>query len=481
MRNLIILFLLIPLLSISQDEKPNERIVVDDFIQKYNSQDYEGIFSLFSDQLKEEVPFEEISSSLRSLTANLGQVTSTDFLEFRKTGMIEFTVLPVIRIGLNRNKFSSYKISFNKNELRLDISIDRDDKIYNISLDEIVDETLEEKAINNLTYDKNIISEKQKELIFDASKHLPNEGQMSFAFIRNGEVSYYGLKRTNDSISSFENSKNVFEIGSISKVFTSNIFASFILQDKVGIDDNINDYLDYDIKDNALISFKSLANHTSGLPRLPNNLKASYSREKTNVYKKEDLDIYIKDSLEINIKTKGKFVYSNLAVGLMGYVLSKIENVGFDALYSSYIFSKYNMDNTTIDSRKSNELLVKGLSNTGNELENMYLDALAPAGSVISSVEDLAKYGLAQFDNSNNDLELIRRKTFKLNNRVSLGLGWFILKAKKNIWFNHDGNTGGYSSSMFIDVENKNGVIILTNVDTEYTSNLGLRLMKSLY
>ena len=127
--------------------------------------------------------------------------------------------------------------------------------------------------------------------------------------------------------------------------------------------------------------------------------------------------------------------------------------------------------NTTIDSRKSNKLLVKGLSNTGNELENMYLDALAPAGSVISSVEDLAKYGLAQFDNSNNDLELIRRKTFKLNNRVSLGLGWFILKAKKNTWLNHDGNTGGYSSSMFIDVENKNGVIILTNVDTEYTSN----------
>ena len=156
MRNLIILFLLIPLFSISQDEKPNERIVVDDFVQKYNSQDYEGIFSLFSDQLKEEVPYEEISNSLRSLTANLGQVTSTDFLEFRKPGMIEFTVLPFIRIGLNRNKFSSYKISFNKNELRLDISIDREDKIYNISLDEIVDETLEEKAINNLTDDKNI-------------------------------------------------------------------------------------------------------------------------------------------------------------------------------------------------------------------------------------------------------------------------------------------------------------------------------------
>jgi len=34
---------------------------------------------------------------------------------------------------------------------------------------------------------------------------------------------------------------------------------------------------------------------------------------------------------------------------------------------------------------------------------------------------------------------------------------------------------------MFIDVENQNGVIILSNVDTEHTSNLGLKLMKSLY
>ena len=203
MKNLLSVFFIIPFLIFCQDEKPNERVLVDDFIQKYNSQDYEGIFSLFSDQLKEEVPYEEISNSLRSLTANLGQVTSTDFLEFRKPGMIEFTVLPVIRIGLNRNNFSSYKINFNKNQLRLDISVDRENKIYNISLDEIIDETLEEKAINNLTVDKNIISEKQKKLIFDASKYLPNQGQMSFALIRNGQVSYYGLKRVNDSISSF--------------------------------------------------------------------------------------------------------------------------------------------------------------------------------------------------------------------------------------------------------------------------------------
>ena len=481
MKNIIIFFLLFPLISLTQDEKPNERIVIDSFIKKYNSNDYKGIFSMLSEQMKQEVPLDEISNSLRSLSANLGEITDKEFLEFRKPGMIEFTLLPAIRIGLSRNNFSSYKINFNENELRLDVSVDREDKIYNISLDEIIDESLEEKAVNNLIDDKNIISEKQEEFIFDASKYLPNNGQISIALIRNGKVQYFGTKRHNDSISSFENYKNLFEIGSISKVFTSNIFASYVLQKKLHIDDNINDFLDYSIKDSTIISFKSLANHTSGLPRLPNNLKASYSREKNNVYKKEDLDIYIKDSLEINSKTKGKFVYSNLAVGLMGYVLSKIENVSFDTLYDSYIFSKYNMDNTTIDFLKSNELLVKGLSNIGNELENMYLDALAPAGSVISSAEDLAKYGLAQFDNSNNDLELIRRKTFKLNNRVSLGLGWFILKAKKNIWFNHDGNTGGYSSSMFIDVENKNGVIILTNVDFQYTANLGSSLMKSLY
>ena len=165
---------------------------------------------------------------------------------------------------------------------------------------------------------------------------------------------------------------------------------------------------------------------------------------------------------------------------MLGYVLSKIDNASYDKLYNSYVFKKYDMHNTTIN-KSDSSLIVKGLTNTGSELENLNLDVLAPAGSVISSVEDLAKYGVAQFDNSNKELDLLRKKTFKLNNRVSLGLGWFILKAKKNTWFNHDGNTGGYSSSMFIDVENQNGVIILSNVDTEYTSNLGLKLMRSLY
>ena len=480
MKNIIIFFLLFPLISLTQDEKPNERIVIDSFIKKYNSNDYKGIFSMLSEQMKEEVPYDEISNSLRSLSANLGEITGTEFLEFRKPGMIEFTLLPVIRIGLNRNNFSSYKINFNENELRLDVSVDREDKIYNISLDEIIDEALEKKAINNLIYDKNIISEKQQQLIFHVSKYLPNEGQISIAFIRNGQVQYFGTKRHNDSISSFENYKNLFEIGSISKVFTSNIFASYVLQKKLHIDDNINDFLDYSIKDSTIISFKSLANHTSGLPRLPNNLKISYNRDKANVYKKEDIDIYLKDSLEINSTNKGKFVYSNLAVGLLGYVLSKIDNASYDKLYNSYVFNKYNMHNTTINNTDS-ALIVKGLTNTGSELENLNLDVLAPAGSVISSVEDLAKYGLAQFDNSNKELELSRQNTFKLNNKVSLGLGWFILKVKKNTWFNHDGNTGGYSSSMFIDVENQNGVIILSNVDTEHTSNLGLKLMKSLY
>ena len=56
MKNIIIFFLLFPLISLTQDEKPNERIVIDSFIKKYNSNDYKGIFSMLSEQMKEEVP-----------------------------------------------------------------------------------------------------------------------------------------------------------------------------------------------------------------------------------------------------------------------------------------------------------------------------------------------------------------------------------------------------------------------------------------
>ena len=336
-------------------------------------------------------------------------------------------------------------------------------------------EQSEKKAINNLSNKESFISETQRQLIFENTKIFPDNTQISFAFINNGKVNYYGIKRKNDSISHFNNYNNIFEIGSITKVFTSNLLASFIINNKVELNDNINDYLRTPFKNNVQITFKSLANHTSGLPRLPSNLDL----EKINPanpykeYNEIDLENYLEKSLLIDDTLKGKYLYSNLGAGLLGYTLSKIENVSYEDLLKNHIFSKYKMFNTTLNHNDLSEVLVKGLDANGNEVPNWELSVLAGAGGIKSNVKDLAKFGIAQLDTLNKELELTRQKTIEVNNNMNIGLGWHIIKSKTNnklYW--HNGGTGGYTSSMSIDIKNKIGVVILSNVSA-YNSSRG--------
>ena len=78
-------------------------------------------------------------------------------------------------------------------------------------------------------------------------------------------------------------------------------------------------------------------------------------------------------------------------------------------------------------------------------------------------MSDLSKFAQAQFDNSNEILKLTRKSSFVIGNTSEVGLGWFInTKGVKGI--QHSGGTSGYTSYMVIDTENKNGVIVLSNI-----------------
>ena len=256
------------------------------------------------------------------------------------------------------------------------------------------------------------------------------------------------------------------------------------------IDMACNSNFDLKLKDSAQISFKSLANHTSGIPRMPNNF--SYSSEKNPLnpykeYKVDDLETYLSDSLKINQDNKGKFLYSNLGFALIGYTLSKIDNQDYKSMFDSYIFSKYDMTNTTFLKEGVNDLLVKGLNSQGDEVPNWDLQIFGPAGGVLSNAEDMTKFIIAQFNEKDKELKLLRAQTSKINSRLGMGLGWFIEnpKSNKKRMYRHGGNTGGYSSMIIVDVKNKNGIIILSNVTSrnpyfENINKLAASLIKNI-
>ncbi len=322
-------------------------------------------------------------------------------------------------------------------------------------------------AKNGIEISNPKISKKQSKLLFENTKSFPNNTQLSIALIKKGKISFIGIERTNNTIKLVENYKHTFEIGSITKVFTATLLSNFVTNQKLKLDSNIQDYLDFKINSQHKITFKQLANHTSGLPRLPSNLNL-LSVDQNNPYKdydKEKLKDYLTSDIKLNQKPGIKYDYSNLGAGMLGFELAMISKSSFDSLLQEKIFAKYKMVNSTSKKENIKNKLIKGLKPDGEIASNWDFDVLAGGGAIFSTIEDLSKFALAQFDNKNTELTLTQKPTFKINDYMSIGLGWHILKRKNGgelIW--HNGGTGGYTSSMTLDLKNNNGIIILSNV-----------------
>ena len=331
----------------------------------------------------------------------------------------------------------------------------------------------QDKIVYNGLGSSKIISKKQSELIFNKIKSFPNNTQLSIALLDGGKVKYIGIQRKNDTVSEIFNYNRVFEIGSLSKLFTSTILADFVIEKKLQLDDNINGYLDFPLKNNVKISFKQLANHTSGLPKMPNNLSYTDKRFKFREYNDEKIEDYLKNYLELSFFPGTNSSYSNIGAGILGYMLCIISNSNYENLLHKYVLQKFEMNSTSTNHKDVEPYLVKGINGRGSEASKSILASLTPAGGVLSTVEDLSKFALAQFNPINQELKLTRQKTYKINNKTDQGLAWRIENNTTGKLYCHNGKTKGYSSSIALDVDRKNGVIILANVATFRNDNKG--------
>lgn len=296
---------------------------------------------------------------------------------------------------------------------------------------------------------------------------FPTNTQLSIAIIRNGETGYYGVLKSQDSVQYIENQNTVFEIGSLTKVFTATVLASLVVDRQINLTEPINPYYPFHLHNNVQLTFESLANHTSGLPRLPGNLVVLDVNNPYKGYGKSQLEDYLKNTVEIENKGTKAYAYSNTGPGLLGYTLGVSQDSDVQFLMEDRIFDKYNMirSYTNVHSINDDQVFVKGQDVNGETTANWDFNILFSAGGVLSTSADLAKFAKAQFDPKNVELALTRKPTFKVNDNMEIGLGWHVLKsqnAKELIW--HNGGTGGYSSSMIVNTTDETAAIILSNV-----------------
>lgn len=311
------------------------------------------------------------------------------------------------------------------------------------------------------------INPSAKILISDHLASAVDQAQLSVALISDGQAQFFGVKNLKDSLHNVENNQILkYEIGSITKVFTSTVLANMAINDNLKLSDKINEVEGLKVKDDLPITFVSLSNHSSGLPPLPTNLGllSLWSDNPYADYGAEQLEYYLSEELILEDSLIGTYNYSNLGAGLLGHVLSKNSGVSYEKLLELNIFSKYDMRNSSTVLDTNDNTLVKGIGAFGAPASNWSFQSLAGAGAIISTVEDLSKFVMAHFENNDPVLELTRQKTLEVNENMDLGLGWHILSNDSAIHHWHNGGTGGYSSSMAMDTNSKTAVIILSNV-----------------
>jgi CubicO group peptidase (beta-lactamase class C family) len=290
---------------------------------------------------------------------------------------------------------------------------------------------------------------------------------------------------------------SVFEIGSITKVFTAIILADMAERGEVKLDDPIRHYLPANIRvprrNNREITLIDLSTQTSGLPRMPDNFKPADPRNPYKDYTVEQLYDFLSRH-ELRRDPGAEFEYSNLGVGLLGHVLTLRARKSYEQLVKERILDPLDMDHTSVTLTPWMQThLVKGHNNQHQPVSNWDVGALVGAGGLRSTMNDMLKFAhanLAPHDaksasrgprSTGGRLRQAMQKTHgrraPATNNAFVGMNWIISPrdAQEITW--HNGGTGGYRTWMGMDRKKGLTAVVLTN-STHGADDLGFELLK---
>lgn len=180
----------------------------------------------------------------------------------------------------------------------------------------------------------------------------------------------------------------IYEIGSITKVFTSILLADCVERGTVRLDDPVAKRLPSHVKmptrNGKQITLEHLATHRSGLPRMPMNFEPKDAANPYADYTAERLYAFLA-KCELEHDVGSKYLYSNLAVGLLGNALSNACGQPYEELVVQRICKPLGMNDTGITlSKEQWQRMAKGHSGR-KEAKNWDITGMAGAGALRSS------------------------------------------------------------------------------------------------
>jgi CubicO group peptidase (beta-lactamase class C family) len=180
-----------------------------------------------------------------------------------------------------------------------------------------------------------------------------------------------------------------------------------------------------------------------------------------------------------------KYEYSNLAVGLLGHVLSLRSGMTYEQLVRKRILEPLGMTSSSITlSADQMKRLAPGYDAKLNPAKNWDLDALAGAGALRSTANDMLKFLAANMELTDTPLKAAMRRMRSVRKdtgspNLEIAMAWHIFTQYGDLYW-HNGGTAGYRSFAGFDPVKKTGVVVLCNTFFDI-DDIGRHVLESRY
>lgn len=296
----------------------------------------------------------------------------------------------------------------------------------------------------------------------------------------------------------------IFRIASISKTFTAIGIMQLWEKGKFKLDDPVNDYLkDYQVlhpdPHAPPVTFRHMLTHTSGIGEMRDmsDLLEGFVKPSSFPYKPNKplpaLEDYFNGLLVPDVHPEKKWAYANNAYATLGQVIEDISGQPFEEYMIEHVFEPLGMKKTDFDlSARVEDELAQGYT-----LKKGFLEAVEyfvfpgrAAGTVMSSIQDMALYLTALMNGAKNEhgsvlkvktLEKMMAPHYREDPHLAaMGLGFFLedLDGHPAAW--HGGSLPGFNSAMWVAPGDKLGVLVFANSNTKDVYHFAKDVLRSL-
>lgn len=263
-----------------------------------------------------------------------------------------------------------------------------------------------------------------------------------------------------------------YQIGSLTKAFTHLLLAEMVADGVVGYDTTVDDLLgervDFANPDVGAITLRELATHSAGLPRLPANLSIDDPADPYAGYGEAELLAAVASARERQ-PLGDHYAYSNFGAGLLGYLLGVAHGSDYAGALSERVLEPLGLAATGFDPEGRRAAGFSG----GEVVADWSFDALAGAGALWSSAEDLVELARAMLEVGERPLGYRWNK-----DRAVVGAGangfpvtrvWHVAASSNGPVYWHNGGTGGFGSFFGFRPGTDEAVVLLVSGDADPT------------